>query len=123
VHHSADMSRQEAEPRSPNRRVAMRHDHFEHVVVQSEWGDFGGALLDLSTTGGQVRLANGLMPFEGDAVTLRLVDAGHLCGQVVWTGETSIGIAFDRPVANVNDLLWPEQRGAEWYRKAARPQS
>lgn len=120
---SAHSRWQDAEARSPNRRIATRHGHFEHVVVQSEWGDFGGALLDLSSTGGQVRLANGLMPFEGDEVTLRLVDAGHLCGQVVWTGETTIGIAFDQPVANVDDLLWPEQRGAEWYRKAARPQS
>jgi hypothetical protein len=123
VQHSASSRWQDAEPRSQNRRLAARHVHFEHVVVQSEWGDLGGALLDLSSTGGQVRIANGLMPFEGDEVTLRLVDARYLSGQVAWVGETSIGIAFDHPVASVDDLLWPEQRGPEWYRKAARPQA
>ena len=91
--------------------------------MQSEWGDFGGALLDLSCSGGQVRVANGLLPFEGDEITLRLVDAGHICGHVAWVGDTSIGIAFDQPVASLGDLLWPEQRGPEWYRRAARPQA
>lgn len=109
--------------RSQNRRIAARHAHFEHIVVQSEWGDVGGALLDLSSTGGQVRIANGLLPFEGDEVTLRLVDAGHLCGHVAWVGDTSIGIAFEQPIASVDELLWPEQRGPEWYRRAARPQA
>ena len=123
MHHSANTPRQDAEPRSQNRRIAMRHAHFENIVVQSEWGDLGGALLDLSSTGGQVRIANGLLPFEGDKITLRLVDAGHLCGHVAWVGDTSIGIAFDQPVASLGDLLWPEQRGPEWYRRAARPQA
>ena len=101
----------------------MRHGHFEHIVVQSEWGDLGGALLDLSCTGGQVRIANGLLPFEGDEVTLRLVDAGHLCGRVAWVGDSAIGIAFDQPIASIGDLLWPEQRGPEWFSRAARPQA
>lgn len=123
MQHSAHTPRHNADPRSLNRRVATRHAHFENIVVQSEWGDVGGALLDLSSTGGQVRIANGLLPFEGDEVTLRLVDAGHLCGHVAWVGDTSIGIAFEHPVASVDDLLWPEQRGPEWYRRAARPQA
>jgi hypothetical protein len=123
MQHSAHTPRHNADPRSLNRRVATRHVHFENIVVQSEWGDVGGALLDLSSTGGQVRIANGLLPFEGDEVTLRLVDAGHLCGHVAWVGDTSIGIAFEHPVASVDDLLWPEQRGPEWYRRAARPQA
>lgn len=121
MQHSANTTSQDAKSR--NRRIAARHAHFEHVVVRSEWGDLGGALLDLSSTGGQVRIANGLLPFEGDEVTLRLVDAGHLCGHVAWVGDTSIGIAFDQPVASIGDLIWPEQRGPEWYRRAARPQS
>jgi hypothetical protein len=123
MQHSASSRYQNSEPRSQNRRIATRHAHFEHIVVQSEWGDLGGALLDLSSTGGQVRIVNGLLPFEGDEVTLRLVDAGHLCGRVTWVGDTSIGIAFDQPVASVEDILWPEQRGPEWYRHAARPPS
>ena len=123
MQHSAYTPRQDTDTGAQNRRIAARHAHFEHIVVQSEWGDLGGALLDLSSTGGQVRIANGLLPFEGDEVTLRLVDAGHLCGHVAWVGDTSIGIAFDQPVASIDDLLWPEQRGPEWYRRAARPQA
>jgi hypothetical protein len=123
VPHNANTLWQDAETRSPDRRIATRHAHFEHIVVESDWGDLGGALLDLSSTGGQVRVANGLLPFEGDEVTLRLVDAGHLCGRVAWVGDTSIGIAFDRPVGSIGDILWPEQRGAQWYRLAARPQA
>lgn len=120
---SASTSPLDADARFGNRRLAARHIHFEHIVVQSEWGNLDGALLDLSCTGGQVRIANGLLPFDGDEVTLRLVDAGHLCGRVAWVGQTSIGIAFDQPVASMGDILWPEQRGPEWFRKAARPQA
>jgi hypothetical protein len=123
MQHSAHTHSQDAEPRSQDRRIALRHAHFEHIVVQSEWGDLGGALLDLSSTGGQVHIANGFLPFEGDEVTLQLVDAGHLCGHVAWVGDTSIGITFDQPVASIGDLIWPEQRGQEWYRRAVRPHS
>ena len=123
MQHSANSRWQDADSRSDDRRGATRHDHFEHVVVRTEWGDLGGALLDLSCSGGQVRIANGLVPFEGDEVTLRLVDAQHLCGRVAWVGDDAIGIAFDHPIVNVNDLLWPEQRGPEWFRRAARPQA
>ena len=123
MQHSTSSPSHDADARYGNRRLAARHAHFEHIVVQSEWGDLGGALLDLSCTGGQVRIANGLLPFEGDEVTLRLVNAWHLCGRVAWVGETSIGIAFDQPVASMSDILWPEQRGPEWFRKAARPQA
>jgi hypothetical protein len=123
MQHSASTRSHDADSRSGGRRLAARHAHFEHIVVQSEWGDLGGALLDLSSTGGQVRIANGLLPFKGDEVTLQLVDAGHLCGRVVWVGPTSIGIAFDQPVASLGDILWPEQRGPEWFRRAARPQA
>jgi hypothetical protein len=119
----ASPSSHDTDAPSGNRRLAARHAHFEHIVVQSEWGDLGGALLDLSCTGGQVRIANGLLPFEGDEVTLRLVEAGHLCGRVAWVGEESIGIAFDEPIKSMGDILWPEQRGPGWFYRAARPQA
>ncbi len=121
--HYARSSMHDAASRAEDRRAAARHEHFEHVIVQSEWGETTGAILDLSQTGGQIRIANGLLPFENDEVMVRLIDARHLCGRVAWVSDTSIGIVFEQPVADVEDFLWAEQRDSGWYRNATRPNS
>jgi len=78
--------------------------------------------MDLSTTGAQARLANGFVPFEGDEVTLRLVDGRHISGSVAWAHRDAIGIAFTETLPSVEDLVWLEQRGPDWFHASIRAQ-
>lgn len=105
----------ETAPQYRTRRGAERHAHAERVALTTQWGEVDSTLIDLSRTGVQVRLANGLVPMEGDDVTLRLIDGRHIAGVVTWTGTSTLGISFDQPLACVEDILWVEQRGPEWF--------
>jgi hypothetical protein len=88
----------------------------------TQWGAQAGSLMDLSTSGAQVRLANGLVPVEGDDVMLRLVDGRHLAGSVVWADRGAIGIRFETALGSLEDILWLEQRGADWFYASVRAQ-
>jgi hypothetical protein len=88
-------------------------------MIATEWGEIVGTLVDVSSTGVKVRIINGLVPFEGDEVTLRLVGAGQHAGQIAWASDEAIGIVLDQAIGNVEELLWLEQRGPEWYGRAA----
>jgi len=111
-----------AAPRQASRRGADRHAHAERVTITTQWGAQAGSLMDLSTSGAQVRLANGLVPVEGDDMTLRLVDGRHLAGNVVWADRGAIGIRFEMPLSSLEDVLWLEQRGADWFYASVRAQ-
>jgi len=78
--------------------------------------------MDLSTSGAQLRLANGLVPIEGDDITLRLVDGRHLTGYVAWSNRDMLGISFEQELPSVEDVLWLEQRGADWFYASVRAQ-
>lgn len=69
-----------------------------------------------------MRLANGLVPIEGDDVTLRLVDGRHLAGSVVWADRGAIGIRFETTLSSLEEILWLEQRGADWFYASVRAQ-
>jgi hypothetical protein len=76
--------------------------------------------MDLSASGVQVRLSNGLVPLEGDDVTLRLADGRHLSGSVARIGRDTVGIGLDSPLPSIEDLLWLEQRGPDWFYASVR---
>ncbi len=83
--------------------------------MTSQWGAQTGSLMDLSTSGAQLRLANGLVPIEGDDITLRLVDGRHLTGSIAWSKRDRLGICFEQELPSIEDVLWLEQRGADWF--------
>lgn len=78
--------------------------------------------MDLSTSGAQVRLASGLVPIEGDDAMLRLTDGRHLYGDIAWADRDVLGIRFARALSSIEDLLWLEQRGPEWFFASVREQ-
>lgn len=108
--------------RAAERRQIVRHPHVERVSLTTQWGTAAGSLMDLSTTGAQVRIPNGLAPFEGDEVMLRLVDGHHLAGSIVWSERGALGIAFEQALPALEDLLWVEQRGPDWFHASVRAQ-
>jgi hypothetical protein len=114
--------RRDAAARRTERRGAVRHSHAERVALATQWGALAGNLLDLSTSGAQVRLANGLVPFEGEDVTLRLVDGRHISGSVAWADRDALGITFENALPCIEDLLWLEQRGPDWFYANVRAQ-
>lgn len=101
-----------------NRRVSERHIHAEPAMIATQWGEIVGTIIDVSSSGVKVRITNGLVPFVGDEVTLRLVGAGQYAGAIAWADNEEIGIALDQSIGNVEELLWLEQRGPEWYERA-----
>lgn len=120
MHQNGTRQQHGSAARSADRRGAVRHAHAEAVVMTTQWGAIAGSLLDLSTSGVQVRLANGFVPLEGDDVTLRLADGRHLSGSVAWIGRDTVGIGLDSPVPSIEDLLWLEQRGPDWFYASVR---
>jgi len=120
VHQNGTRQQHGSAARSADRRGAVRHAHAEAVVMTTQWGAIAGSLLDLSASGVQVRLANGFVPLEGDDVTLRLADGRHLSGSVAWIGRDTVGIGLDSPVPSIEDLLWLEQRGPDWFYASVR---
>lgn len=96
--------------------------HTERVALETQWGPLPGCLMDVSTSGARVRLPNGLVPFEGDEVMLRLVDVRHVQGSVAWVDRDALGITFEQALPSVEELLWLEQRGADWFYASVRAQ-
>jgi hypothetical protein len=97
-----------------SRRRDARHAHAERVALCSEWGEVTGWLVDLSSGGAQVHLANGMVPMEGDDVMLRLSDGRCICATTAWIGAQTLGLAFEQPLAAIEDVLWIEQRDLRW---------
>lgn len=104
------------------RREAVRHAHVERITLTTQWGTIAGSLMDLSETGAQVRVANGRAPFEGDDVMVRLVDGRHLSGSIAWSVRDALGISFEQTLLVLDDILWLEQRGPDWFRASVRAQ-
>lgn len=104
------------------RRGTARRTHGERVALTTQWGTLSASLMDLSATGAQVHFANGLVPIEGDDVTLRLVDGQYLSGSIVWSERNTMGIAFEQALSSLDDLLWLEQRGPDWFHASVRAQ-
>lgn len=104
------------------RRGTARREHVEWIALTTQWGTLAASLTDLSATGAQVRLTNGLVPLEGDDVTLRLVDGRHLSGSIAWSERGALGISFEKPLPSLDDLLWLEQRGPDWFHASVRAQ-
>lgn len=104
------------------RRGTARHPHVEWITLTTHWGTLAASLMDLSATGAQVRVANGLAPFEGDDVTLRLVDGRHLSGSIAWSERDALGISFEQTLVSLDDILWLEQRGPDWFHASVRAQ-
>ncbi len=104
------------------RRGMARHAHVEWITLTTQWGTLAASLMDLSATGAQVRVANGLAPFEGDDVTLRLVDGRHLSGSIAWSERDTLGISFEQTLVSLDDILWLEQRGPDWFHASVRAQ-
>lgn len=115
MHQNGTDQRRGSAAQSAERRGAVRHAHAERVTLTTQWGVLSGSLMDLSTSGAQMRLTNGLVPVEGDEVMLRLVDGCHLAGSIAWVDRQAIGIAFERALPSVEDVLWLEQRGPDWF--------
>ena len=106
--------------RAAERRETVRHAHVEPIHLTTQWGTLVASLMDLSTTGAQVRVANGLVPLDGDEVMLRLVDGHHLSGSIVWSARDALGISFEQALPRLDDLLWLEQRGPDWFHASVR---
>ncbi len=115
--------RRHSAARPANRRDSVRHQHAERIGLRTQWGALVGSLVDLSTSGAQVRLANGLVPCDGDEVTLRFVDGRHISGSIVWADRDALGIRFDIALPSVEDVIWLELREPGWFYAQARPRS
>ena len=106
--------------RAAERRGTARHAHVEPVHLTTQWGTLAASLMDLSTTGAQVRVPNGLVPPDGDEVMLRLVDGHHLSGSIAWSEGDALGISFENALPSLDELLWLEQRGPDWFLASVR---
>lgn len=92
-----------------------RHETFDLAEVTSLHCEVVGSVVDISSSGLKLQIAQGPMPIEGEPVTVRLAGGGHLSGQVVWLDGKNVGVEFDRERPDPLELLWPEVHGPNWF--------
>jgi len=87
------------------RRSSPRVKAVARLVVRTEGRIYAGSLIDISTSGAQVRT---FTPAKlGPSAVLTLPDFPPMKAYVQWTNETHVGFSFDRqlPVELLSDWL------------------
>lgn len=85
---------------SRERRASPRFATLQLVEVETVAGRFVVELVNISSGGACVSMANMPVPAVGSLLTVRLVDGDHALGQLRWVGGVDVGIAFDKPLVN-----------------------
>lgn len=99
------------------RRQHRRHAHFEPTQLVTARTELYAHVLSLSASGALVQVPNGLLPAEGEDATIKFVDGKYLPGAVVWYEHTLLGIEFGYTLASIEEFIWLENRGPDWYRR------
>lgn len=105
------------------RRRHHRHGTAQHVAVTSERGCLIADLLDLSPEGAKLKIVSGTVPNRGEAISITLIDESTISGSVSWLNLSNIGITFEVPLSDVEDMLSFETLGRSYFSKALRLQS
>jgi hypothetical protein len=106
-----------------DRRVDVRSDTDQLIVVRSETGDLVAELLDISASGARLRIRDGICPPVGDDIRIILLDKTELTGRIARVNGTSIGVAFDMKLLQPEDFLHHDHLGFDYYRIIQRLQA
>ena len=87
---------------SDRRRYKRAHVLFSGSLVSGETSS-RGVLLNLSTNGAKIQMAEEFKP--ASAVTLRLARSVDLHVEVVWRRGDRLGLAFREPPSNIGSTL------------------
>lgn len=86
-----DRLRSLLDPRREGRRAS---DPSQTAILSLRGRDHAIAILDLSQSGAMITFDG--HAYEGDPVTIQLLDHGPVAGQVRWIRDGRAGIAFSR---------------------------
>ncbi len=81
------------DPRRERRRTA---NPSQKAMMSLRGRDHAVAVLDLSQSGAMIDF--GGHAYEGDPVTIQLLDHGIVAGQLRWIRDGRAGISFNRPL-------------------------
>lgn len=70
---------------------------------------------DFSDTGARLTVRQGVVPGVGKRIALGLMNGRTIEGIVVRSDGREIGLQFDEPIADVDDLLHHDEMGARFY--------
>ncbi len=104
------------------RRKHHRIDAAQHVVVERASGRIVADLVDLSAEGARLRILNGMVPKEGEAISISLLNGTNLSGTVSWLTSRDFGVALGTKLGDVEDLVMFEDLGEAYFSKALRLQ-
>lgn len=97
-------------------RRATRLALAEPVVLRTPYAELSAWLIDMSPSGLAVSVTNGFMPGCGEEVAVTLRDGKHLWGYCRRIDGAVLAIEFPVAIADMDELVSLELRGAEIYR-------
>ena len=71
-------------------------------------------IADVSETGAQLRVRQGLVPSAGQVVSLQFLNGTVVQAHVVWSHDTTVGLKFAEAI-NANDIEHFDELGADFY--------
>ncbi len=80
-------------------------------------------LCDVSPTGAQVRIRQGLIPTVGQDVELQFMNDALSTATVMWVEGPNVGLKFNEPLPDCSDVLHFDDLGSEYYRAILKLQS
>ena len=75
---------------------------------------------DVSHTGAQFLVRKGLVPNEGQPVTLQFMGRQPMQADVVWVRDGLVGLRFRDPIDDLFDVLHFEDLGADFFKAVLR---
>jgi hypothetical protein len=103
-------------PANANRRASSRvvTNHNASCTIHSV--RYTVEVRDISRSGAQICIRQGLMPSVGQLVTLCFMNHDTADARVVWTDERCAGLLFTRELVDCLDVVHFDDLGADYYR-------
>jgi hypothetical protein len=75
---------------------------------------------DVSQSGAQICVRRGMVPSQGQIVTLQFMERQPIRAKVVWARDKNVGLKFLQPIPDLPDALHFEDLGADYFRAILR---
>lgn len=109
--------------RPTERRSTSRTGTAHNVAVKLGTISYVVEVADISAKGAQIVVRHGLMPAIGQCVSLQFLNGVVVEADVVWATGTSAGVIFRELFADIADIIYFDDLGADYFGAVLRFQS
>jgi hypothetical protein len=106
-----------------NRRASSRVETTHNASVKLSNVSYSVEVCDVSRTGAQICIRQGLMPEVGQVVTLQFMNQVVAEASVIWTKGSFVGLEFAEMLADSFDVVHFDDLGSDFYRAVLKLQT